>query len=285
MKKLMLGALLGIATIGAMCLQSCTRDRWNQTDSDIAGDNSLADATSDDIFKQADDALSGGDGTLKDADANGSLNGPCATVTADSTSIPGKRHVIIDFGTTNCQGNDGKFRRGKIDIMHDGKPRQAGSVTTVKTIDYYVNDNKVELDKTITNNGFNASNQLSWNIAVNNSKIILAIANGGGTISWSSSRSCTWIAGINTPKFIFDDKYEISGDGSGTDAKGNSYTMKITSPIVIDFSCNQSRFVKGFFEITPNGKAARVIDFGNGTCDNLASITVGKTTKTFTLKK
>jgi len=43
--------------------------------------------------------------------------------------------------------------------------------------------------------------------------------------------------------------------------------------------------VKGVMEITPSGKTARVIDFGNGACDDDATITVGKTTKNFKLKK
>jgi len=271
--------LLTMAVASMSVLQSCRRDRWTDDDSQVAADNSLASATSDDIFKMADDAATTGSVSLKNGDAE-SLGGPCATITRDTISSPKK--VTIDFGTTNCTGNDGKARRGKIIITFTGKYRDPGTIITVTTDNYFVNDNQVILTKTITNKGRNAAGQLEWNIVVNNAQLLLA--NNGGTITWSKDETRTWIAGENT-LMLRDNKYEITGSGSGVNKAGTAYTIHITSPILVDFSCAASRLVKGTIEFTPSGKTARVVDFGTGTCDDDATITVGKTTKSFKLKK
>lgn len=278
-KHLLTLVLLAVAICSMSVLPSCRRDRWTDDDSQVAADNSLASATSDDVFKMADDAVTTGSVSLKNGEAE-SLGGPCATVTRDTISNPKK--VTIDFGNTNCTGNDGKARRGKIMITFTGKYRDAGTVITVTTDNYFVNDNEVKLTKTITNIGRNTSGQLQWNIVVNNAQLILA--NNGGTISWSKNETRTWVAGENT-LMLRDNKYEITGSGSGVNKAGTSYTVNITSPILVDFSCAASRLVKGTIEFSPSGKTARVVDFGNGTCDDDATITVGRTTKSFKLKK
>ncbi|MBI3232582.1 MAG: hypothetical protein HYZ42_00830 [Bacteroidetes bacterium] len=279
MKKYIFSCMMITVVIGSLSLQSCNKDKWNAEDSQTASDNSLTEATADDIFKQADEAATEGTSSLKAGDFE-SLNGPCATVTHDSLSNP--RKVTIDFGSTNCTGNDGKARRGKIIVTYTGKYRAAGTVITVTTDNYFVNDNQVILTKTITNNGRNASGFLTWNISVVGGKIVLA--NNGGTITWTVNHTRTWIAGENS-RMLRDNKYEITGSSNGTDKNGVSYSVVISTPILVDFSCNASKLVKGVMEITPSGKTARVIDFGNGSCDDDATITVGKTTKNFKLKK
>jgi hypothetical protein len=280
MKKQFLTLMLLTLTLSTMSVfQSCRRDRWTDDDSQVAADNSLASATTDDIFKMSDDAVTSGTVSLKTGDAE-SIGGPCATVTRDTVSSP--RKITIDFGTTNCIGNDGKARRGKINISYTGRYRDPGTIITVTTDNYFVNDNEVRLTKTITNKGRNAAGQLFWNIAVVNAQLILA--NNGGTISWSKDETRTWVAGENT-LMLRDNKYEITGSGSGINKAGTSYTVSITSPILVDFSCAASRLLKGTISFTPSGKTARVVDFGNGACDDDATITVGSTTKSFKLKK
>lgn len=278
MKKLMLNFVFAATMLaGMMTLDSCRRDRWEQSDSDIAADNSLAEGIAEDAFKQADDAVENDFSAFKGEDME-SLNGPCANITHDTAA----KKVTIDFGSTNCLCNDGKQRRGKILVSYTGRKRIVNSSLNVTTDGYYVNDHKVDIDKTITNLGRNANGNIQWNVLVKSAKVILA--NNGGTISWACNRTHTWLKGEATPRFLADDQYEISGNASGVNAKGVAYTINITTPLLLDFSCNQARLVKGVVEITPNGKQARIIDYGNGTCDNQASITVGNTTKTFTMR-
>lgn len=275
MKNYMLKTTLAIAVLGVLTLQSCKRDKWDSNDTATTEDQSMAEATENDIFKLSDDAVTDGSVNLKNGEEAG-IAGSCATVTVDSTAKPKK--VTIDFGTVNCLGNDGKNRRGKIVITCTGKMRDVGSVLTITTQDFYVNDNKVELTKTVT-----CTAAYTWTIEVKNGKITLA--NNGGTITWSTNRTRKMTAGYNTPFVLLDDKYEISGTASGINRNGAAYTMTITTPLLVEFSCIKSRVTKGVITFTVAGKADRSIDFGNGTCDDEAVVTVGKTSKTVVLKR
>ena len=103
-------------------------------------------------------------------------------------------------------------------------------------------------------------------------------------MSWTSSRIRTWVSGYTTLGMggWNDDQYTITGTASGTNFEGNSFTVNITSPIHIDYSCRW--IAQGIMELTPTGKATRTLDFGNGTCDNLATVTVNGQTFTITLR-
>ncbi len=275
MKKYLFKTTLIVAAFTALTFTACKRDTWDANDTTTTEDQSMAEASENDIFTLSDNAVTNGSVTLKNGDAE-TLAGACATVTIDSGSNPKK--VTIDFGTTNCRGNDGKDRRGKIIITHTGKFRDVGSVMTITTQDFFVNDNKIELTKTVS-----CTALLTWAIEVKNGKITLA--NGGGTITWNTSRVRKMISGALTPFILSDDQYEVTGSASGTNRSGAAYTMNITTPILVDFGCAKSRTTKGHITFTVAGKADRSIDFGNGTCDDEAVVTVGKNSKTIVLKR
>jgi hypothetical protein len=77
-------------------------------------------------------------------------------------------------------------------------------------------------------------------------------------------------------------KVGITGSASGTTANGRSFTCNITSQLVRDFGgCTIAKrhpFIQGTLQFTPGEKATRTIDFGQGTCDLDATVTIkGKT--------
>ncbi|MGZ4037725.1 MAG: hypothetical protein ACXVPQ_07840, partial [Bacteroidia bacterium] len=71
-------------------------------------------------------------------------------------------------------------------------------------------------------------------------------------------------------------------------AQGRTFTANVTSALIRDFGgCSiggRHPFIQGQLEFTPNGKATRYIDFGNGTCDETATVTIKNKTYTITLK-
>ena len=89
--------------------------------------------------------------------------------------------------------------------------------------------------------------------------------------------------GANTPA-VAEDIYNITGSASGTDANGNAFSVAITKALTIDFSC-QYHLTAGTIQITPTGKATRVIDYGNGACDDDATLTIGNRTINFKIKR
>ena len=262
-KYLMVTAMVGIL------FTSCKKDKDDRdNDTSAAADNALAEGTYNDVNNISDQAASG---TLtsylatSDYD-NKSIRSACANVTNDTTVTP---HLLtIDFGATNCLCNDGRNRRGKINVSYSGQYKDSASTHTITFTSYYVNDNQVLGTKTVTNNGHNAAGNLSYAVVVNGQIIK---ASGGGTITWTSIRTREWIIGELTPVWS-DDVYLISGSANGTSASGNTFTMSITSPLRKEIGCRH--IVSGSLMLTPSGKPTRYINFGSGTCDNLATVTI-----------
>lgn len=198
----------------------------------------------------------------------------CASITHDTLSNP--KQIIIDFGTINCLCADGRYRRGKIIVDYTGHYRDSGSVHHIHFDNYFVNDNQLLGTKTVSNMGKNTNNQSYFNIDINGQ---LIKASTTDTIFWQSTRVRTWIAGESTPARL-DDVYSISGNGTMTNSNG-SRTATIIAPLIKALACKWIQ--EGTVEISPSGKPTRILDFGNGTCDNQATVTVNSVVHNITL--
>lgn len=259
--------------LGSFVFTGCKKDDPD-TDTDAASDNALAEATFTDVQNIANEGMDGGLSMYK-GPGNNSILSHCATVTRDTAFSGNPDTLTIDFGATNCTGHDGRTRRGKIIIVHNGTYRDSGSYWIITFDNYYVNDHKVEGSKTVKNNGKNSAGHTTYTITVDG-KIILS---SGGTITWNSNRSREWIEGESTPNWL-DDVYLITGTADGVNAKGNSFNAFITLALRRELSCRW--FVSGIVDINPSGKPTRSIDFGNGTCDDIATVTING--KQYTIK-
>jgi hypothetical protein len=276
-------------TIAAIALtstfSSCRKDKMNDPeekdkDTSSAADQSLASTTVNDMTSIADEAgRTYSVSSFKTADTEGILSTSCATVTVDSSAAPA-RTITVNFGTSNCLCNDGRYRRGALVFAFTGKYRDSLTVITVTPQSYFVNDNQVTGTKSITNKGHNASNHLVYEI---NANIQIIKANGAGTVSWQSTRQREWVSGESTMVWS-DDVYSITGNASGTNANGHTFTSVITTPLVRNMAIGcRKHFVSGVLEHTPAGKATRYIDYGSGACDDQATVTINGTSYTITL--
>lgn len=275
-KIVSIGTMAAIAAV--LMFTACKRDKIKDNtdsteDTQYAEDQARMDQAFDDAGNIADEAGTMGNVALKGAVALGG----CATVTRDTVSVP--HTITIDFGTTNCTCLDGRVRRGQIIVSYNGKYKDSGYVHTISFNSYYVNDNRVLGTKTVQNMGHNSSGHSYYNITINGMMIRNAT---GDTASHTSNRVRTWITGENTPQRS-DDSYSITGNGTLTKANGKSFSMSITSPLIVAINCKWIK--QGTISITPQGaSSARLLDFGSGNCDDQATITVGAHSKTITLK-
>ncbi|MCF8298882.1 MAG: hypothetical protein K9J13_15140 [Saprospiraceae bacterium] len=260
----------------------CKKDKAdNSTQS--AKDYALAENIFSDVFKQVDDAAKSEDDSLFNSKSKSqqlSQAGGCATVSISPfDTITWPKTLVVDFGVTNCLCIDNKYRRGKILANFTGRYRDSTTVITITFDNYYVNDNKVEGTKIVTNNGHNSNGNLSFSINVINAKII----NSSGTILWNSTRTREWIAGESTKwPNIWDDVYLISGSANGSNINGVSFTVDITSSLRVEIGCRW--IVEGKLELKSQGIATRFVDYGNGSCDNQASVTVNGNVYNITLQ-
>ena len=270
-----------VAIVSAAIFSSCKKKDEDEKDNDTASaaDQSLASTTVNDMTSISDEAGKNYNvSSFRTSEADGITSAPCATVTCDT--LAAAKTITVNFGANNCLCNDGRYRKGVLVISFTGRYRDSLTLITVTPQGYYVNDNLVTGTKTIKNMGHNSVGHLVYEI---NANIQIIKANNGGTISWQSTRQREWTAGENTFTWN-DDMYSITGNASGTTANGNSFTAVITTPLVrnMAFGCRR-HFVSGVLEHTPGGKATRYINFGTGTCDDQATVTINGVVYTITL--
>lgn len=270
-KLLVLSTAMATAAIFTFtaCHKMAGKDDFQTEETAVGNENATVEKTYDDVQSIADEA--GTSGNLANMRVTGaSILGGCASVSLDTTVTP--HTLTIDFGTTNCLCQDGNYRRGQILVSFSGRYRDSASSHTITFNNYFKNDNQVTGSKTVTNMGHNASGQPYFDISVNGSIIL---ANNAGTISASHTRTRTWTAGYNTPQWN-DDVFEVTGSGSITRANNKTFNMNITSPLVMALNCKWIE--QGTIQVvnTSNNKT-RTLDYGNGTCDALATYTVNGT--------
>lgn len=202
--------------------------------------------------------------------------GQCATVTS-SGNFPAK-NIKIDFGT-GCTGANGVVRKGVINVLLTDSLRKTGSVATITFDNYYVNSFKKEGTITRTNTTVAGSGTRSYNRKVTDGKITSA---DGKFWLHNSDVNITQIAGVNTPCDITDDVYTIEGARTVTNANGKTRTCTTQTPLQKKTNCNN--IDQGILKIQgPNHFA--IVDFGTGTCDNLATVSIdGRPARTVVLR-
>lgn len=266
-----------IAVCVSLVVVGCKKDEEEPIDTQTTAsqDNSTAQNIFQDIKRVVEEAAT--DEGQSNQKKTGYSFGNCATVSISPawTDTIWPKVLTIDFGSTNCTGNYGVNRRGKLVITMTGRYRDEGSEITVQPDNYYVNDHKIEGTKKLTNNGRNSSNNLTYTINVTNGKLTYP---NGDIAYWESTRTNEWVAGEGTTLWtdgfsgICDDEYLITGSATGVNRNGLSYTVNITSALKKKVCCRW--IVSGRVDIEPNGLLTRTIDFGSGSCDALATITI-----------
>ncbi len=259
-----------------LSLTSCNRTEEANTVSSIANDDNTAENAFYDLKIAGDNA--GTIATSKTQSINEkSIKDTCAKVSyINFDTVTKTGSLIVDFGDKNCPCKDGRNRRGKIGVEYTGTDKAIGSKVVYTPESYFVNDNGVSGKKTVT-----YSAPFTFSIKVENGTI--KKSDGSGTITWNSDRIRKMITGFTTPLDFSDDIYEITGTSSGINASGNSYSFSTESPLVKAIGC---QYIKsGKLKIQRSGKKDATVDYGDGTCDDKGTISVGSWTKNITLKK
>ena len=197
----------------------------------------------------------------------------CAKVTAN----PGFPKIItIDFGT-GCTSSNGVTRSGIINVTLSDSLRTPGSVAVMTFTNYYVSGFKKEGTVTWTNTS--QGGMKSWERKCVDGKIT---APNGRYWLHSGIQNVVQTEGSSTPFNLLDDIYSVTGSHTITNAAGKTRTCKITEALEKKVICENIDM--GKIEIQgPNHTA--VVDFGDGTCDRIATITIdGNAPRTILLR-
>ncbi len=179
--------------------------------------------------------------------------------------------ITIDYGPENHKILVRKVKeawvRGKIIIVKTGPHYRVNTKRTVTFENYHFNDSSIEGTKEYENKGKNDKGNFvfAWIVEIKvttpEEKWINRVVN----------KQREKIAGADT-RSIWDDELIITGSSSGSNSNGYTYNRTISSenPILRKRVC---RFpVQGTVSIV-NSKRTFTLDYGDGECDALATIT------------
>lgn len=244
---------------------SCTKKQELNESADIAQQNAVAESSSTEISVMVDQAAKG-ESSFSTYDAD------CITISYDTTN--NMRLITIDFGTENCLCADGKNRRGKLLVSFEGEYNSIGNEITTSTEDYFVNDNQVE--------GTRITSFSSTDVYNIQADFTVTMSDGSGEATWSSTRVRTQTEGQSTPFVLTDNVYEITGTASGETVDRKDYELTIDQALEIQLGCFNIK--SGIIKLSSShlNKDA-FIDYGDGTCDNKATLTYGNKSKEITL--
>ena len=189
----------------------------------------------------------------------------CASVTiTPQNSFP--KTIVIDFGA-GCTSIDGVSRKGKINVVLSDSVHHPGATAVMTFDNYYVQNFKVE--GTITWTNTSTPNGISWTRQIENGKVTVPI--GGYYWQHSGTKTVVQTAGANTPLNLLDDVYSITGNHTVINPAGKTRTATITEALIKQTTCHNVSQGKIKLE-GPNHFA--IIDYGTGTCDNVATVTI-----------
>lgn len=186
-----------------------------------------------------------------------------ATITVSGTTFP--KNIVIDFGN-GCTSPNGIVHKGKINVTLSDSVRKAGSTAVITFNNYYINNFKKEGTVTWTNTS--TATTKGWQRKVTNGKIS---APDGRYWLHSGVRDVVQIAGTLTPTTLLDDVFLITGNYTVTNAAGKTRNCYITEALQKQTTCDNIGTGKLKVE---GGSHYATINFGEGACDKLATVSI-----------
>lgn len=259
--------LIIVTLIGFVVINSCKKPEID-TETQSAVDNAVCEAEFGKIVPQANDAA------VKQPGAKKTETAGCVQVVLDTTlnggNWPRTMYIIFDTAATSsgCVGNDGKVRKGILEVVLNRRWKSINysnsvALARITPINYWVNGIKYEGTIDVYRPAINV-----FRTVVTNGRCW----NSNWDMNWNCNRTLT----TNFHNIVTDSIISFStyGSSDGVNRNGLAYNTNVDSstPLVKTVDC---KYVgSGILSLTPDGKAARSIDYGNGNCDNKATVTI-----------
>ena len=284
--KFTLKTLSNLAIAIVFMLASCNKTNdasLSSLDSQNLSTETATDAKVDEVNDIATSALNTNDtptGRVEDRDDR--LD--CATIEKDANNTKEAGKITLTF-KSDCKDEDGDVRAGKMIITWSGgRWFIPGSTHTITLEGYIINGVSIEGTRTVKNIS-TTEKPLTWTIEGTHK----TIWPDGTTASRSVKRTRQWVRSSINPR---EDKWIISQTdpsvpaAEGINRNGKSYSAQITTPLQYFASCGRKVHIPviGVKVVTVDSKIYTV-DYGDGKCDNVITVTVNGSSKTITVNK
>ncbi len=260
-------------TIVALGLLASCQENETVTGEDAADvvSESLADAYFEDVtdmgLAAVDDPSSPAGGRTTSDDRF------CAALSFGPNSTGSEGNLVIDF-STGCTDPRGNTRSGKILITWSGGPVGTTGFTTVTTFDNYkINGVKLEGTRTVERLVAEGNN-VKHDITLDNGK---ATWPDGSISTRESSFEREW---VKDPE---NEHVTLDGDASGTNRRGKDYAMNIRETLKYTRACFLTSGVHmavAGVKVFTVGNRKIIIDYGDGRCDRIVTVTIGDMMRT-----
>ena len=201
--------------------------------------------------------------------------GTCATVAYDTATGTGVNQLIIRFGEAPCVCLDGRTRSGNIIVQYSGEYDDPNQTHTITFNNYYING--TQLTGTILTDRIDTTVVGNWYYRVNvlDTLVSSTSSNQPNTYTvWNATLVRQWITGFTTAT-RGDDIFSISGWGMLYRANLHQFEMTIATPLQVAMDCN---FIESGVVDVSGLDGPRVLNYGNGSCDNQAQLNITDTT-------
>lgn len=271
---------LSVIAFFAIFLNSCSSDNAVENQEVLSTVEALAvvesetvedelDNILDDLFGALDSELSNKNelGSKSQGDREGLLS--CATKTIVITST--EKSITLDFGD-GCETPKQDVLKGVISMSFQWNAADE-KLTIVKTFEnFYFNDVLVEGSRTIVKS---KSNDDGYPESVVSFEMKMTWEDGS-FVTRVGTKTRTFVEGFDTRRY-HDNVFSIVGNSTTTFRNGTVIYSEITQPLIRKMNC---RFIVSGEKTLIKGGLTYTLNFGNGACDNLATLTVnGETTE------
>ncbi|MGV6845733.1 MAG: hypothetical protein ACWA42_06360 [Lutibacter sp.] len=259
--------LMMFLAMGSLFVTSCQKNDVVATEP-VSDTDAIAvvesDDLSDDISNVVDDYLMENEGMAAKSEADAKTSDFLTCVTRTIVITGDTKTVTLDFGD-GCELPNGNILSGKI-IMSYAIDTSAASFTVTYTFEnFFYNDTSIEGENSLVRTRSNENGNPESTVTIN-----MKVTWADGTYAErKGTKTREWIEGFDTRTWG-DNVFEITGNWSATFKNGTTVSANITTPLRREMAC---RFiVSGVIELQKNDRSG-VLDFGDGTCDNVATFT------------
>lgn len=276
--------ILMVATVLSLLVLSCSKED-NVIDkpaftADEATVNAKLDVMNDDLSQVVEENLTAEDGISgKNTQTVETFSPACATITrvpafGTTPNVGALITKTIDFGTVGCPLGNGNVVKGKIVITFTYNPNATTQTINYQFVNFYHNNIQFNGNKTFTRVMSAATAASPSHPIVTMNMEMTAIFPDGRVFTRVGTRIREIIEGYGNAS-LSDNVYQVTGSWTTTYPNASVQNSVITSPIIVKFSCYPqfSILAKGVITFTRDNKTA-TLDYGNGTCDNLAVFTI-----------
>ncbi len=269
-----------------MMLASCRKQTLESFQS--AEDNAQLETEFAQVYEAVADFAASDARTAKTEDyllPNGALVSFTDSVFSDGDGID----FEIDYGplgNTNPKGRlckDGRYRAGKVHVGMNKRWSEIPCRVTVAitSSDEYYAGNGTNMYKITGTKIINRISSDVYEVEVTNA----TLQRTNGTVYWNSERTVTKI--FDDGAGWLNDEFSITGNASGSNANGDSFTVQITSPLLKKLSVGcMSTFIAGELMVTnSNGKELEINydSFGSQACDKTITVSYNGRSRNITL--